>query len=183
MAKLFDINRNKIMPDANILAIPSIKKLWNRDKSVDKETALKEISYIVFLHDFHSPYRDINSSEKESLIKADIFEDKDWKPDTLIDNAIKTYIKLQKSRHSDMLKALEHTEEEITYYFNNINLRDIDEATGKPLYDINIIVRNAKELGNIIKSIAVLEKQVKLELESQSVRGDAEIGYFEDPKK
>jgi hypothetical protein len=54
---------------------------------------------------------------------------------------------------------------------------------GKPKYSATDLTRNLKEVGSIVKSLSNLENQVKLELEEQSVRGNAEIGYFEDPDK
>lgn len=180
MARLFDIDRNRIVPDPNILAIPAMKKIWNRDKSKEKETALKELSYIVFMYDFHSPYRDLLQRDKEKTIIQDVFGES-WKPDEIIVNAIKVYKKLQVTPSMRLLETSRNSIDKLSDYFDKIDFNATDDW-GKPLYTAQDLVRNVKEVGNIVKSLVNLEKQVKLELEEQSVRGDNEIGYFENPR-
>lgn len=179
MARLFDIERSKIVPDANVLAIPIIKKIWTRDKTKDKEIAFKELSYVVFLCDFHSPYRDIRESERESLIINDIFG-KEWKPDKLVKEAVNTYKKLQETPSMRLLDTARLTLDKLSGYFEQIDFKETD-MMGRPVYSAKDLTSNLKEVGNIVKSLVNLEKQVKLELEEQSVRGNTEIGLFEDP--
>ena len=180
MARLFDIDKNKIVPDANVLAIPSLKKLWERDKTKEKDDAFKEISYVVFLCDFHSPYRDIHDSERESLIINDIFKDKKWRPDPAVKEAVKVYKKLQETPSMRLLNTARLTLDKLSGYFEQIDFKETD-MYGKPIYSARDLTSNLKEVGNIVKSLVNLEKQVKLELEEQSIRGSAEIGLFEDP--
>lgn len=179
MARLFDIERNKIVPDANVLAVPSIKKLWDRDKSEDKEVAFKEISYIVFLCDFHSPYRDIHESVRSNYIIADLFP-KGWSPNKEVLTAVQTYKDLQETPSMRLLYTAVRNLDKLSDYFDGINFEETD-IMGKPKYSALDLTRNLKEVGNIVKSLANLKKQVRLELEDQSVRGDSEIGAFEDP--
>lgn len=179
MARLFDIERNKIIPDANILAIPSIKKIWNRDKTDVKATALKEISYVVFLCDFHSPYRDLHELERENHIIKDLFG-KGWRPDADLKAAVVTYKKLQETPSMRLLNTARNTLDKLSDYFNQINFSE-EDVMGRPKHSANDLTRNLKEVGNIVRSLANLEKQVRLELEEQSIRGSSEVGYFEDP--
>lgn len=182
MAKLFDIVQSKIILDPDVLAIPQIAKVWNRDKSVSKEKAYNEVSYIVFLCAFNSPYRDLSEDVKEKTIIKDVFGTEDWKPDEVIKKAIDKYEQLQETRHLRMLRSYEHIEDEITAYNNRIDLDAVDDF-GKPLYNIKDIVQNAEKIGNIIKSISMLNKQVRSEIEEKSARGQTEIGLYEVPKK
>lgn len=179
MARLFDIERNKIVPDANILAIPAIKKIWNRDKTVEKASALKDISYIVFLCDFHSPYKDLHELEREKHIISDLF-DSTWKPDKDIKAAVVLYKQLQETPSMRLLNTARNTLDKLSDYFNQIDFSE-EDIMGKPKYSANDLTRNLKEVGNIVRSLANLEKQVRLELEEQSVRGSSEIGHFEEP--
>lgn len=180
MAKLFDIERNRIVPDANILAVPILKKIWFRDKHKEKDKAFKEISYIVFLCDFHSPYRDMEENIRKQSIVEDIFDDNTWKPDKLILKGIETYKKLQETPSMRLLTSARNTLDKLSDYFDSIDFSE-EDIMGKPKYSANDLTKNLKEVGNIVRSLANLEKQVRLELEEQSVRGDSEIGYFEDP--
>jgi len=180
MAKLFDIDRNKIVPNPDVLAIPAMKKIWNRDKSKTKDKAMREIAYVVFLCDFHSPYKDLRISEKEKIIIEDTFKADKWEPDDIIKDAIEVYKKLQVTPSMRLLTASRNSVEKLSDYFDQINFKEIDNF-GKPIYSAIELTRNLKEVGNVVKSLTNLDKQVKLELEEQSVRGGNKIGYFENP--
>jgi len=182
MAKLFDITGTKIIPDPRVIAIPAMKKVWDRDKSKGKEKAIKEYTYITFLCDFHSPYKDLSEEIKEEIIREDIFKEEEWEPDEIIQKAIDKYLQLQETRHLRMLKSYEHIEDQITSYNNKINLEEKDDW-GKLKYNVKDIVQSAEKIGNVIKSILILEKQVQMEMaESGNVRGQFEIGSYEIPR-
>jgi hypothetical protein len=181
MAKLFDIVDTKIVPDAKIMAIPIMKELWDRDRTKGKEKAFKEYSYIAFLCDYNSPYKDLSEDIKEDTIIKDLFKSEKWEPDQLVKDAIDKYNQLQETRHLRMLKSYEHIEDQITSYNNKIDLEATDDF-GKAIYNIKDIVQSAEKIGNIIKSISILEKQVQTEIAEASVRGQAKIGSYELPR-
>jgi hypothetical protein len=178
MARLFNISGVDIVLDPTILAVPAFKKIWNRDKSKGKEQATLELSYIVFLCDYSSPYKDLHEDIKEQTIIKDLFK-KEWKPDEDVRAAIEKYNQLKETRHLKMLRSYEHIEDQITSYNNRVNLEEKDDF-GRLKYDINDIVKSAEKIGSIIKSISILEKQVQTEIaESSNVRGQSEIGPYE----
>jgi hypothetical protein len=180
MARLFDIDKNKIVLNSDILAIPALKVIWDRDKSKVKDKAMKELSYIVFLCDFHSPYKDLKSNDKEELIIQDIFNNKKWKPDNEIKEAIKVYNKLQITPSMRMLQSAKVAIEKVADWFEKVDLEELD-SYGKFKYSANDVSRNLKEIGNIVKSINNLEKQVRSELTESNARGNNIIGPFEEP--
>lgn len=181
MRKMFDIVGTEIILDPSVIAIPALKVLWDRDKTKGKATAVKELTYVAFLCDFLSPYKDLPQETKETVIIEDVFKGDKWLPDKEVNVAVKKYLQLQETRHSRMLKSLEHTEEKITSYFNSVDLSEKDDF-GKFIYNITDVVRNAEKMGGIIKSISTLEKQVQLDLQEGKIRGDSEIGPYEIPK-
>ena len=71
--RLFDIDKGRVQINPTALWIPEFKKIWNRDKTVEKVKASNEISYIVFMHDFMSPYRDYSEVDREQKVLADCF--------------------------------------------------------------------------------------------------------------
>jgi len=181
MARLFDIDGHKVVPNPDIIAIPFLKVIWDRDKTKEKLKALKEYAYIALMCDYYSPYRDIAENEKSSLIIEDLFgSESNWEPDKKILEAIEKYKKLQETRHLRMLRSLEHIEDQITAYNYSVDLLAKDDL-GRPLYNMTDVVRNSEKVGNIIKSLALVEKQVEREMSEQTTRGQEEIGYFEDP--
>lgn len=182
MRKMFDIIGTDIVLDPTVIAIPDLKVIWDRDKSKEKNKAIQELTYVTFLCDFLSPYKDYPIEVRSIKLIEDIFKDEKWEPDEKINKAVDKYNQLQETRHSNLLKSLEHVEDNITKYFNEVDLFEEDEF-GKPKYNISDIVRNAKEMGNIISSISKLEKQVQLDLQEGKIRGDSEIGPYELPKQ
>lgn len=179
MAKLFDIVGTDITLDPTIIAIPALKKIWDRDKDKKKDLARKELTYIVFLCDYSSPYKDLHEEIKELTIRNDIFKDvPGWEPDNLLQLAIDKYKELRKTKSIILLENVNHAIDELSKYFKKINLDETDDF-GKPLYTAKDVSSNLKEIGNIVKSLGLLEKQVQTEIAESNVRGQSEIGLYE----
>jgi len=170
MKKLFDIQNGKVVLNPTTLWIPEFKALWDRDKKKNKDRAVAEISYIVFLYSYQSPYQAYSETEREKKIREDFLKDfPEWKPDDAVKDAIVKYNDLQDSVSLRLLRSTKLALETIEEYFKTANPDDI-----------TTIVRNAKELGNLVQSLDKLEKQVQKEqLDSGSVRGSSEVGLFE----
>lgn len=181
MGKLFDIINGKVVLNPTSLAVPAFKKLWERDKTKSKEKATSELEYVIFLCHYSSPYKDYNPFEKDIRIREDIFGSKDWEPDELIKAAIQQYEDLQQTTNLRLLKSAKVAAEKLADYFETIDLKALNEQ-GKPIYAASDITKNLKEIGNIVKSLNSLEKQVQLEQEeASSMRGGGELGSFELP--
>jgi len=170
MKKLFDIQNGKVVLNPTTLWIPEFKAIWDRDKKKSKDKAVAEISYIVFMYSFQSPYLAYSATDRESRIITDFLSDyEDWKPDELVQKAVKKYNELQDSVSLKLLRSTRLALEKIEEYF-----RDASKE------DINTIVKNSKELGNLVQSLDKLERQVQKEqLDSGSIRGSSEVGLFE----
>jgi len=183
MPKLFDILDNEIKPDRRnmVYAIPVLKKIWSRDKDKSKALAMKELTYVVFLCDYNSPYRDLHEEIKEATIRKDIFKDEEWVPDSTIEKAIDKYRELRKTKSVVLLENVNHAIDEMSKYFKRINLDEVDYE-GKPKYSAKDVASNLKEIGNIVKSLGLLERQVQTEIEESNVRGQSEVGTYEFPR-
>jgi hypothetical protein len=168
--RLFDIDKGRVVMNPTSLWIPEFKKLWKRDESENKANASSEISYIVFMYDFKSPYRDYSEQDREKKILHDCFpDDPEWAPDKLVQKAVERFKEFQSTANSRLLKAAKIAADKLTEYF-----REVDSSNATE------IVRNLKELGTVVKSLDALEKQVQKEqLEKATVRGGQEIGLFE----
>lgn len=168
--RLFDIEKGRLILNPTALWIPELKKLWTRDKTKEKADAYAEISYIVFMYDYRSPYRDYAEQNRGQKILTDCFPDNpDWKPDDAVKKAIKRFREFQSTANSRLLGAAKIAADKLTEYFIAV---DPNSATE--------IVRNLKELGTVVKSLDALEKQVQKEqLEKNNIRGGQEVGLFE----
>ena len=49
MAFLFEIKNNAVIPKAEALMLPEIKKIWDKDTSTSKKKALDTFAYIEFI--------------------------------------------------------------------------------------------------------------------------------------
>lgn len=122
------------------------------------------------MYDFRSPYRDYSETDREEKVLKDCFpEDPEWVPDKQVQKAIDRFKEMQETANSRLLKAAKMAADKLTEYF-----RDVDSGAATE------IVRNLKELGTVVKSLDMLEKQVQKEqLEKNTVRGGQDIGLFE----
>ncbi len=168
--RLFDIDKGRVVMNPTSLWIPELKTLWTRDKSKDKAKAYNEIAYIVFMYDHRSPYKDYAEKDREEKIRKDCFPDNpDWQPDVAVSKAINRFKEFQETANSRLLSAAKIAADKLTDYFRSV---DPTAATE--------IVKNLKELGTVVKSLDMLEKQVQKEqLEANTIRGGQDVGFFE----
>jgi hypothetical protein len=180
MAKIFDIVNGEVVITAEALAIPVFKTIWDRDKSKGKGRATDEIKFVAFLCDhMHSPYKDFPEYEKEAIIKKDIFKE-EWQPDSIVKDACDKYLSLTETPTMRLLRASKSAVDKLAVYLESVDFDKVD-SQGKP-YSARDVVFNLGNIGNLVKSLNVLDTAVKRELTDNSkVQGGAEIGYFEDP--
>ena len=179
--ELFDVDAGNITLNPTSLYIPEFKELWDRDKSVTKERATHEIAYIVFLcsYSVKNPYNVYAESIKEQKVNEDTIK---GIPDESIERAIKKYKEMQETTYTRLLASSKGAAEKLAGYFDDIDFSKID-AYGKPIYSGRDLTSNLKEVGNIIKSLTSLEKQVQRDLlDNTSIRGGSSVGPFELPR-
>ena len=181
--KAFDIQGDEVTFTPEFLAVPEFKEIWNRDKSKHKQQAIKELSYIVFLCDntVYNPYRGYSEEVREDILKEDFMRDKKWKPDEKIEKATTKLHELLETTSSRLLKSSKIAADKLGTYFENVDFSLLDDR-GKPQYSARDLASNLAAVGNIIKSLRVLEDQVRKEqLDDNIARGGFEIGDFEIP--
>ena len=182
--KVFDIVSGEIIIDPSRLIIPEFNKLWTRDKTKSKSTALKEISYITFLYDLSAdnPYRGYTEYERKDILKKDLFGRTSWKPDPAVQKAKDKFRDLMETTNTRVLLGAKKAAEELAKWFEQIDFSLVD-AYGKPVFSARELSSNLKEVGNIVKSLAQLEQMVRQEqLDKTTTRGGTDIGMYEIPR-
>lgn len=177
--ELFDIDGGNVVLNPTSLYIPPFKKLWERDASESKEQATKEIAYVAFLCNLSTknPYNAYADTIREEKVNKDTINKK---PDKLIKDAIEKYKEFQETTYTRLLKSSKNAAEKLSSYFDNMDFDKVD-SYGKPIYTGRDLTGNLKEVGNIIKSLTSLEKQVQKDmLDITAVRGGSDVGPFED---
>jgi len=178
--ELFDIEGGKLMLNPTNLFIPEFKALWDRDKSKTKEQAALEISYVAFMCSMASrnPYNAYSERDRKIKITNDTIR---TEPDELIEKALVRYREFQKTANTRLLAGARNAADKLAGYFEKVDFDKVD-SYGKPIYSARDLSSNLKEVGNIVKSLVLLENQVQKEqLEQQAVRGGNELGMYELP--
>jgi len=178
MESLFDLKDGKVVLNPNSLAIPSFKKIYERDKSKKKDRALTEISYVYFLVDYKSPYSAYPEDKREKAIKTDFISIDSWEPDELILEAIDKYKEFQRTTSMRLLDGAKAASDKLTDYFNNIDFALMDDNR-KPVYTAKDVAANLKSVGAIVESLEKVEDKIKKEISTSStiIGGGTEGAY------
>lgn len=182
--KLFDIVNGKVVMNPQTLVMPEFRCLWDRDKSKEKYKAILEISFVVFLCDesISNPYRAYKEGYRELELKKDFIGDETWEPDKEIKAAISKFKKSTQTTNTRLLIKAKSGAEKLADYFDDVDF-SIKDKDGKSRYSARELASNLAAVGSIVKSLNQLEEMVKKEqLESQTVRGGGDIGFYEIPR-
>lgn len=169
---MFDIQGDKVKISTEDLAIPPFKDHYNNAKN--KEQALKEIEYVVWLHKWNTPYEAYPASQRPSIVAKDVFKNKDYIPSEEVQNLAQRFIEFQETPGTRLLTASQTAAEGLIAALNDYSkgLMDIDTAIK--------VTRILKDVGNIVKSLDIAMKQAKAEqVESGRVKGGGTIGLYE----
>lgn len=169
---MFDIQGNKIKLSTEGLAIPPFKDYYNNSKN--KEKALKEIEYVIWLYKWNSPYEAYPEKKRASIVGKDLFGDEYYKPSSELKELGKRFQEFQETPGTRLLsaskKAAEGLIESLDAYSQNA--MDIDTALK--------ITRILKDVGNIVKSLDTAEKQAKAEqMDTGRIKGGGTLNAFE----
>lgn len=162
------------------LAIAPFKLVWQRDKSKTKAAAIAELSYVYYMADFKSIYKNIPEEEREKKVTLDLFEGKKWKADKEIKKAIDKYKELNFSQTMGLLEDAKGAVEKLRTYFREVDLMMTDNS-GKLLYTAKDLMANLKNLGEVVAGMKKLEEEVSKEVSNTStIKGGNAVGAFED---
>lgn len=169
---MFDIQGDKIKFNTEDLAIPPFKDHYNNAK--DKQLALKEIEYVVWLHKWNTPYEAYPASERPFVVAKDVFKNEKYTPSEEVQQLEKRFIEFQETPGTRLLSASQTAAEGLIVALNDYSrgLMDIDTAIK--------VTRILKDVGNIVKSLDIAMKQAKMEqAESGRIKGGGTIGLYE----
>ena len=167
-----------IAPEA--LALAPFKKLWNRDRSVSKDRAISEISYIYFMIDPRSDYQYlVDENERSKAIIEGEGLPNGWKPDKAITEAMEFYSRF-KPTAALLLEDTRYAVDKLRKLLRDIDLNQLDDK-GKPIYTLNSITATIKQVPSLAKDLDEAEKALASEMRSEGkMRGQGEKTIFED---
>jgi hypothetical protein len=110
---MFELKDGKFIIHPDQLALPFFRVIYDADKSKGKETAFKELSYVYYMCDYKSPYKNYPEDKRKQLILDDIIKDKTWKESKDIKEACIKYKELIETPEIRLLQALEAKTDEL----------------------------------------------------------------------
>ena len=172
----------EVKPSEELMLLKCFRKLWNRDRSKNKDKALSEIGFIYFHYDPRSDYMFItNERERFERIVEDTGLDSNWKPDELLTECIETYVKNTNTTVSGLLEDTRYAIEAVRVELRNINMKE-EDSKGRRVHTIKSVTETAAKVPELMEKFAKAEELMNRELfEKESrVRGQAEKKIMED---
>jgi len=179
---VFELNNNQIVIDPNKLALPWVKAIWDTDKSKDKTTAFKDLSYIYFLVDYKSPFFSYPEETRKTMILEQVIRDPKWFPTEIVREGIEAYKKITQTQTMGLLEDARALIEKLRFYFREADFSELDDQ-GKLVYSPKDAVSNLGNLGKIVESINVLEERVRKEItQKTNVIGKKTLTSYSEPE-
>lgn len=182
MSILFNVEGKAVFPNPETLLLSPFKEIWERDKKKNKEFALEDLAYIEFISSMKAtnPYRQYAENKKKEEVTKDIITRKNWKPDELIEKAIRKNIEFQTEASTtySYYMAAKKVAEKMKDFFETVDINERNKA-GMPVYKPADITRAINDTEKVLTNLKNLEKKVEEELyESVKTRNNKEISPF-----
>lgn len=169
---MFDIKGDKIALSTEDLALPPFKDYYNQAE--DKSAAIRNIEFVVWRYKWNTPYTAYPEKDRTAKVAKDVFGDENYEPDATVKELIRRFNEFQETPGTRLLGASRTAAEGLIDALNTYSrdAMDIDTAIK--------ITKILKDVGNIVKSIDIAEKQAKADLlESGKIKGGGQIGLYE----
>lgn len=179
--RLLRLENYTLTVEPEALLIKSIRNLWNRDRSESKVRALQELGYIYFMVDPRSTYSYIiNDEERAEKIILEEGMSKNWKPDKIVQEALKSYTDSVQTLSYLLLEDTKFAVNNLRKYLRSMDFTEEDDK-GKPKYPINTLSTAVNQVIDMAEKLVKAEKLIAQEIvESNKMRGQREKNIFED---
>jgi len=183
MSNLLMLSGKDVVPNGLLLQIEPFNSLWER--SDDKEKVLKDFAYIYCKADWKSEYNSYGL-QKDIHIAIDIFGDKDYHPDKLIEECIEKYKELQKTPSLSLIDTSLMAVNSVKYFFEEMTIKvdDSDDEKKKKFakFDFTKVLKSIKDIGIAIDALNSLSEKIMQEEKVLNIviRGGGNIGVFEN---
>ena len=166
----------------NMWGLIPFKKILKRDKSRDKDRALKEMLFIYYYSDIKSDYLIIDSKFRIEEIKKDIGLPEDWRIDSILQEAIDFYEERSLTVVGKLYKNALAAANDISEYLTKTKelLEERDER-GKPVTTLTTIVGGISKIKTVMQDLKAAEKElIKERIETEGkMKGKQSMGMFE----
>ena len=184
MSHLFIVENNIAKPNTETLLIEPFKALWERDKTPDKDVAIKEFTYIELMSSKKksNPYAGYSDSMRSKKLAEVLFGDPTWKPDALVEQGLAKIVEFQKEAsptYTYYISVLEATEK-MKDFFTTFDINEVNDK-GARVFKPNEIVMAISNTDKLLQNLHSMKEKVEQELfEQAKTRGMKQINPFEE---
>lgn len=178
--KLFKYESYEMVVEPEALLLKPFKKIWDRDKTVDKNKAMMELGFIYFMVDPRSDYQYLTDEEqRKQAIKEGEGLPERWEPDKVVLAAMEFYNSF-KPTSALLLEDTRYAVDKLRKLLRDIDLTQTDDK-GKPIYTLNAITATIKQVPSLVKDLDDAEKAIAKEtMVAGRMRGQGEKTIMED---
>lgn len=157
------------------------KKIIDRDKSKDKDIALKEITFIFFYADITSPYQSILvDTDRCEEIKRDIELPVKWKIDQVILDAVKFYIEKSKTAVHHLYTASMTAAAAVNDILSDA--KALIEASDDRISAVQKVIGALEKVPKVMASLRDIEKELIRQIEDKEGKkiGSKSFAVYEE---
>ena len=168
MSLLFQIEGMAAKPHPEALLVEPIKSMWERDKSKDKERAIKELTICEFVSSEKSsnPFAGYHPDERLTNILLRIDMPPDWEFDPLCQEVVDflLHCQVEASMSFTYLQSVKNAANKLKKFFNNFDMNERNERNGNPVFKPAEITRALKDSDDILTNLMKLTEKVNKEI-------------------
>jgi hypothetical protein len=178
----FTLREGVLTVDDNLWGLEPFRKILKRDKSRNKDLALKEMLFIYYYTDIKSDYLIIDIKFRKEEIIKDIGLPEDWKIDSVIQDAINFYEERSLTVIGKLYKNALAAANDISEYLTKTKaLLEERDDRNKPVTTLTTIVGGISKIKVVMQDLKAAEKELikeKVETEGR-MKGQQAMGLFE----
>lgn len=183
MSFLFNVVNNVVVPNTETLLISPFKEIWERDETEEKESAMRDFSFVEFMTSKKksNPYSGYGEEERMNILKVKYYKDENYELDPLVEEGLSVIVEFQTNGsptytfYMSLLKAVE----EMKNFFNTVDLDERDDKN-KPIYNISMITRAIGDFDKVLQSLISAREKLNQEVyEITKSKGNKEINPYE----
>ena len=180
MIKLFKRDGYEIKVEPEALLLKPFKKIWNRDRSKDKNRAMQELGFIYFVCDPRSDYQYlVDLDTRMESVKQGEGLPNDWTPDQTVKEAMEFYSSF-KPTSALLLEDTRFAVDKLRKLLREIDLNQTDDK-GKPIYTLNTVTATIKQVPSLVRDLDEAERSIAKEIaQSDKARGAQTKSIYED---
>lgn len=172
MIKIIDLKDSKIIVAPECLVIEPFKSVWEKDKSKDKTNAFNIIKYIWYFASFKSPLFQHSKEDRHKMILEHIIKDDKFKVTPEVEECISVFEKLHTTPSMKLFRAVQESIGKMEEFFKTAEYNE-DSIT-----KIQKAIIDMPKMQEAVQN--ALDNCKKEQASGNKVRGDAQLGMFED---